>query len=172
MYPTQQSTAKLSKQNDFRLAVLVTGYIRSWPLIQPFFIEHVLDQNPINSVDTIFVVPYDDRSSCQRHALQLMWEIPRSSVVTYSLKESIHTGPSGQYLAVKRAFELLQNPDEIYSLVMRMRTDFQFRVPLNVSSIVMGFGSTREAVAAFGNFLLVPCRINGWDIIGKFVLHA
>ena len=42
-----------------RMAVLVTGFIRSWSQVHDAFVENILDANPPGSVDVFFYVPFD-----------------------------------------------------------------------------------------------------------------
>ena len=41
------------------MAVLVTGFIRSWSQVHDAFVENILDANPPGSVDVFFYVPFD-----------------------------------------------------------------------------------------------------------------
>jgi hypothetical protein len=96
-----------------------------------------------------------------------MRKIPRSTVHVYPVEVALQVGLKGQYLAIRRAFQLLEDPEKNYALVLRTRTDFLFKIDLVTSVVVANFGRTAEAQDAQGNFLLFPCREKGWDVMGK-----
>lgn len=148
-------------ENSYRLAVLICGLIRTWPLVQRSFVHHVIEPNPPGSVDVVFAVAYEEANECHQVAVNNMTNIKGARVLLYDyprrVKDSTH---NKVYFAIRRALELLQNPSR-YALILRTRADFWFAVPIVTRDIMRTFGSTDAARASSGKFLLYPCTHGG-----------